>query len=131
MRFGRDPDLCYWIIILSLAMTMKQIERFQVSVPGFRFIGVNDTEFLNRLILALFVLILQELYVCVSASCCVTYIDVSSSWCPPGAALNAKDFGRNFTAREWAIFTGRYETAWLMTRLMERPCPRQYCDTFR
>ncbi|XP_030253419.1 ankyrin repeat domain-containing protein 33B [Sparus aurata] len=47
-----------------------------------------------------------------------------------GAALNAKDFGRNFTARDWAIFTGRYETAWLMTRLMERPCPRQYCDTF-
>ncbi|KAI3355157.1 hypothetical protein L3Q82_018029 [Scortum barcoo] len=47
-----------------------------------------------------------------------------------GAALNAKDFGRNFTAREWALFTGRYETAWVMTRLMERPCPRQYCDTY-
>ncbi|XP_029002788.1 ankyrin repeat domain-containing protein 33B [Betta splendens] len=47
-----------------------------------------------------------------------------------GAALNAKDFGRNFTAREWALFTGRYDTAWLMTRLMERPCPRQYRDTY-
>ena len=62
--FGRDPDLCYWIIILSLAMTMKQIERFQVSLSGFCFIGVNDTEFLNMLILALFVL--RELCVCVS-----------------------------------------------------------------
>ncbi|TKS87899.1 Ankyrin repeat domain-containing protein 33B [Collichthys lucidus] len=47
-----------------------------------------------------------------------------------GAALNARDFGRNLTPREWALFTGRYETAWVMTRLMERPCPRQYCDTY-
>ncbi|KAM7370037.1 hypothetical protein PAMP_011323 [Pampus punctatissimus] len=47
-----------------------------------------------------------------------------------GAALNARDFGRHFTAREWAFFTGRYETAWVMTRLMERPCPRQFCDTY-
>ncbi|XP_070842688.1 ankyrin repeat domain-containing protein 33B [Chaetodon trifascialis] len=47
-----------------------------------------------------------------------------------GAALNARDFGRHLTAREWALFTGRYETAWVMTRLMERPCPRQYCDTY-
>lgn len=69
MPFGRDPDLCYWIIILSLAMTMKQIERFQVSLSGFRFIGVNDTE--SLLIWALFLLTLRELYVCVSTSCCV------------------------------------------------------------
>ncbi|KAG7233665.1 hypothetical protein INR49_006742 [Caranx melampygus] len=47
-----------------------------------------------------------------------------------GAALNAKDFGRNLTAREWAIFTGRYETAWLITRLMDRPSPRQYSETY-
>ncbi|KAK7881322.1 hypothetical protein WMY93_029731 [Mugilogobius chulae] len=47
-----------------------------------------------------------------------------------GASLNARDFGRNFTAREWALFTSRYETAWVMTRLMERPCPRQYKDTY-
>ncbi|KAA8580887.1 ankyrin repeat domain-containing protein 33B [Etheostoma spectabile] len=47
-----------------------------------------------------------------------------------GAALNARDFGRNFTAREWAFFTGRYETAWVMLCLIEQPCPRQYCDTF-
>ncbi|XP_026148672.1 ankyrin repeat domain-containing protein 33B [Mastacembelus armatus] len=45
-----------------------------------------------------------------------------------GSTLNARDFGRHLTAREWAIFTGRYETAWVMTRLMERPCPHQYCD---
>ncbi|KAM6970986.1 ankyrin repeat domain-containing protein 33B [Tautogolabrus adspersus] len=47
-----------------------------------------------------------------------------------GAALNSKDFGRQFTAREWALFTGRYETAWVITRLMERPCPHQYCNTY-
>uniref|UniRef100_A0A3B5LJT8 Uncharacterized protein n=1 Tax=Xiphophorus couchianus TaxID=32473 RepID=A0A3B5LJT8_9TELE len=50
---------------------------------------------------------------------------------PLGASLNARDFGRNLTAREWALFTGRYETAWLMTRLMERPYPFQYRDTYR
>ncbi|TDG97168.1 hypothetical protein EPR50_G00223150 [Perca flavescens] len=47
-----------------------------------------------------------------------------------GAALNSKDFGRHFTAMEWAFFTGRYETAWVMTCLIEQPCPRQYCDTY-
>ncbi|XP_003967960.2 ankyrin repeat domain-containing protein 33B [Takifugu rubripes] len=47
-----------------------------------------------------------------------------------GAALNARDCGRNFTAREWALFTGRYETVWLMMRLMERPCPSQYRDDY-
>lgn len=47
-----------------------------------------------------------------------------------GAALNARDFGRNLTARDWALFTGRYETAWVMTRLMERPCPYQYCEAY-
>ncbi|CAB1446076.1 unnamed protein product [Pleuronectes platessa] len=47
-----------------------------------------------------------------------------------GAALNAKDFGRHFTARDWALFTGRYETAWVMTRLMERPFPNQFCESY-
>ncbi|XP_019942955.2 ankyrin repeat domain-containing protein 33B [Paralichthys olivaceus] len=47
-----------------------------------------------------------------------------------GAALNAKDFGRHLTARDWALFTGRYETAWVMTRLMERPFPQQYCESY-
>uniref|UniRef100_A0A8C6TEI9 Ankyrin repeat domain 33ba n=1 Tax=Neogobius melanostomus TaxID=47308 RepID=A0A8C6TEI9_9GOBI len=46
-----------------------------------------------------------------------------------GASLDAKDFGRNFTAREWALFTGRYETAWVMTRLMERSCPLQFTES--
>ncbi|KAF7214065.1 ankyrin repeat domain-containing protein 33B isoform X2 [Nothobranchius furzeri] len=47
-----------------------------------------------------------------------------------GASLNARDFGRNLTPREWAVFTGRYETAWVMTRLMERSCPSQFCDAY-
>ncbi|CAG5895807.1 unnamed protein product [Menidia menidia] len=47
-----------------------------------------------------------------------------------GASLDARDCGRNFTAREWASFTGRYETAWVMARLMERPCPFQYNDAY-
>ncbi|XP_060950080.1 ankyrin repeat domain-containing protein 33B [Limanda limanda] len=47
-----------------------------------------------------------------------------------GAALTAKDFGRHFTARDWALFTGRYETAWVMTRLMERPFPNQFCESY-
>uniref|UniRef100_A0A8C7YUV0 Ankyrin repeat domain 33ba n=1 Tax=Oryzias sinensis TaxID=183150 RepID=A0A8C7YUV0_9TELE len=47
-----------------------------------------------------------------------------------GASLDARDHGRNLTAREWALFTGRYETAWMMIRLMERPCPYQFCDTY-
>ncbi|XP_067234778.1 ankyrin repeat domain-containing protein 33B [Chanodichthys erythropterus] len=48
-----------------------------------------------------------------------------------GADLNARDNGRKFTAREWAIFTSRYETAFAMTRLMQQPCADQFCDTYR
>ncbi|KAM9332947.1 ankyrin repeat domain-containing protein 33B [Pholidichthys leucotaenia] len=47
-----------------------------------------------------------------------------------GATLDAKDCGRHLTAREWALFTGRYETAWVMVRLMERPRPHQFCDAY-
>nr|XP_061821534.1 ankyrin repeat domain-containing protein 33B-like [Nerophis lumbriciformis] len=47
-----------------------------------------------------------------------------------GATLNALDCGRQMTAREWALFTGRYETAWVMARLLERPCPRQINDAY-
>ncbi|XP_029935110.1 ankyrin repeat domain-containing protein 33B isoform X2 [Myripristis murdjan] len=47
-----------------------------------------------------------------------------------GADLNARDFGRHLTPREWALFTGRYETAWMMSRLMSRPCPHQICDAY-
>ncbi|KAM9775475.1 ankyrin repeat domain-containing protein 33B [Syngnathus typhle] len=47
-----------------------------------------------------------------------------------GATLNARDCGRQMTAREWAVFTGRYETAWVMGRLMERCTPGQICDAY-
>lgn len=57
-------------------------------------------------------------------------LDCVRSLMMAGASLNAKDFGRNLTAREWALFTGRYETAWVMSRLMERPCPLQFTDTY-
>ncbi|XP_058502531.1 ankyrin repeat domain-containing protein 33B [Solea solea] len=57
-------------------------------------------------------------------------VDCVRSLMMAGASLNARDCGRHLTAREWALFTGRYETAWVMTRLMERPCPHQYRDTY-
>ncbi|XP_056155728.1 ankyrin repeat domain-containing protein 33B [Lampris incognitus] len=47
-----------------------------------------------------------------------------------GGNLSARDNGRNLTPREWALFTGRYETAWLMSRLMARPCPHQLCSAY-
>ncbi|XP_077364522.1 ankyrin repeat domain-containing protein 33B [Festucalex cinctus] len=47
-----------------------------------------------------------------------------------GATLNARDSGRQMTAREWALFTGRYETAWAMARLMERSTADQICDAY-
>ncbi|KAJ8010837.1 hypothetical protein DPEC_G00079270 [Dallia pectoralis] len=47
-----------------------------------------------------------------------------------GADMEARDFGRQLTSREWALFTGRYDTAWAMTRLLSRPCPYQLCDGY-
>ncbi|XP_062335953.1 ankyrin repeat domain-containing protein 33B [Osmerus eperlanus] len=47
-----------------------------------------------------------------------------------GADAYARDFGRGLTPREWAWFTGRYDTAWVMTRLQTRPCPHQMCDAY-
>nr|XP_029481733.1 ankyrin repeat domain-containing protein 33B-like [Oncorhynchus nerka] len=47
-----------------------------------------------------------------------------------GADMETRDFGRKQTSREWALFTGRYETAWAMTRLLSRPCPYQLCDAY-
>ncbi|XP_047445470.1 ankyrin repeat domain-containing protein 33B [Mugil cephalus] len=47
-----------------------------------------------------------------------------------GGDIQARDFGRCMTPREWALFTGRYETACLMYDLMARPCAEQFCDTF-
>ncbi|XP_076018227.1 ankyrin repeat domain-containing protein 33B [Genypterus blacodes] len=47
-----------------------------------------------------------------------------------GGDVEARDYNRNMTPREWALFTGRYETALLMDRLMEKPCAEQFCDSF-
>lgn len=48
----------------------------------------------------------------------------------PGGDIQARDNGRQLTPREWALFTGRYETAYLMQRLIARPCAEQFCDSF-
>lgn len=45
--------------------------------------------------------------------------------------MEARDYGRKLTSRQWAAFTGRYETAFLMLRLMARPCAEQFCDSYR
>ncbi|XP_076600293.1 ankyrin repeat domain-containing protein 33B [Chaetodon auriga] len=47
-----------------------------------------------------------------------------------GGDIQARDSGRSMTPREWALFTGRYETANLMYRLMTKPCAEQFCDSF-
>lgn len=47
-----------------------------------------------------------------------------------GSDIQARDYGRRMTPREWALFTGRYETADLMLRLISKPCAEQFCDTF-
>uniref|UniRef100_A0A3Q3XFL8 Uncharacterized protein n=1 Tax=Mola mola TaxID=94237 RepID=A0A3Q3XFL8_MOLML len=47
-----------------------------------------------------------------------------------GGDIQARDTGRSLTPREWAVFTGRYETANLMYRLMSKPCAEQICDSF-
>ncbi|XP_061926374.1 ankyrin repeat domain-containing protein 33B [Entelurus aequoreus] len=47
-----------------------------------------------------------------------------------GGDVQARDGGRKMTPREWALFTGRYETANLMYRLMMKPCAEQFCDCF-
>ncbi|XP_061112416.1 ankyrin repeat domain-containing protein 33B-like [Conger conger] len=48
-----------------------------------------------------------------------------------GADVEACDYGRKLTARQWAVFTGRQETAHLMLRLMAQPCAEQFCDSYR
>ncbi|KAM3605436.1 uncharacterized protein V6R79_025713 [Siganus canaliculatus] len=47
-----------------------------------------------------------------------------------GGDIQAQDYGRSMTPREWALFTGRYETANLMYQLMAKPCAEQFCDSF-
>ncbi|KAG7255588.1 hypothetical protein CRUP_012269 [Coryphaenoides rupestris] len=47
-----------------------------------------------------------------------------------GGDVEARDYGRQQRPREWALFTGRYETAFLMERLMAQPCAEQFCTNF-
>lgn len=47
-----------------------------------------------------------------------------------GGDIEARDFGRKLTPQEWALFTGRYETVKLISRLMEKPCAEQFCDSY-
>ena len=44
--------------------------------------------------------------------------------------MEARDYSRQQTPREWALFTGRYETSVLMERLMAQPCAEQFCNNF-
>nr|DBA24721.1 TPA: hypothetical protein GDO54_012341 [Pyxicephalus adspersus] len=48
-----------------------------------------------------------------------------------GADIHAVDPNRGFTSREWARFTGRYDTANLMQKLLERPLAEQFSDQFK
>ncbi|KAM6948306.1 ankyrin repeat domain-containing protein 33B [Aplochiton taeniatus] len=48
-----------------------------------------------------------------------------------GGDVEARDYGRQMTPREWALFTGRYETAYLIERLLAQPCAEQFCSTYR
>ncbi|XP_069816480.1 ankyrin repeat domain-containing protein 33B [Dendropsophus ebraccatus] len=48
-----------------------------------------------------------------------------------GADIQAVDPNRGFTAREWARFTGRYDTAYLMQRLIDKPSPEQFSNQFQ
>ncbi|KAM7378801.1 hypothetical protein PAMP_004399 [Pampus punctatissimus] len=47
-----------------------------------------------------------------------------------GGDVQARSNSRSMTPREWALFTGRYETAYLMHLLMSKPCAEQFCDSF-
>ncbi|KAM3929792.1 ankyrin repeat domain-containing protein 33B isoform 1-T1 [Leptodactylus fuscus] len=48
-----------------------------------------------------------------------------------GADIQAVDPHRKFTSREWARFTGRYDTAYLMQKLLDRPSPEQFSSQFQ
>ncbi|KAK1173812.1 ankyrin repeat domain-containing protein 33B [Acipenser oxyrinchus oxyrinchus] len=48
-----------------------------------------------------------------------------------GADFQATDPGRMLTPREWALFTGRFETAYLIHRLLVRPCPEQFSASYK
>lgn len=44
--------------------------------------------------------------------------------------MMARDNGRKLTPREWALFTCRYETAYTMYRILNRPCPEQLSSSY-
>ncbi|XP_056376116.1 ankyrin repeat domain-containing protein 33B [Hyla sarda] len=48
-----------------------------------------------------------------------------------GADIQAVDPNRGLTSREWARFTGRYDTAYLMQRLIDKPSPEQFSNQFQ
>ncbi|XP_029445899.1 ankyrin repeat domain-containing protein 33B [Rhinatrema bivittatum] len=48
-----------------------------------------------------------------------------------GADIYATDPSRGMTPRDWACFTGRHDTAFLMQKLMARPCPEQLSDRYK
>ncbi|NWJ02619.1 AN33B protein, partial [Crypturellus undulatus] len=48
-----------------------------------------------------------------------------------GANVHATDPSRGLTSWEWACFTGRSESAFIMQKLMDRPCPEQFCDQYK
>uniref|UniRef100_A0A8C5R3B2 Ankyrin repeat domain 33B n=1 Tax=Leptobrachium leishanense TaxID=445787 RepID=A0A8C5R3B2_9ANUR len=48
-----------------------------------------------------------------------------------GADINAVDPNRGYTPLQWARFTGRYETTYLMHKLLVKPSPEQFSDEFK
>uniref|UniRef100_A0A8C9G3B5 Ankyrin repeat domain 33B n=1 Tax=Pavo cristatus TaxID=9049 RepID=A0A8C9G3B5_PAVCR len=48
-----------------------------------------------------------------------------------GANVHTTDPSRGLTSWEWACYTGRSESAFIMQRLMDRPCPEQFCDQYK
>ncbi|NXQ09875.1 AN33B protein, partial [Peucedramus taeniatus] len=48
-----------------------------------------------------------------------------------GANVHATDPSRGLTSWEWACFTGRSESAFVMQKLMDRPCPEQFSDQYK
>ncbi|NXL62241.1 AN33B protein, partial [Chordeiles acutipennis] len=48
-----------------------------------------------------------------------------------GANVHATDPSRELTSWEWACYTGRSESAFIMRKLMDRPCAEQFCDQYK
>ncbi|KAM6349863.1 AN33B protein, partial [Podargus strigoides] len=48
-----------------------------------------------------------------------------------GANVHAIDPSRGLTSWEWACYTGRSESAFIMRKLMAKPCPEQICDQYK